>query len=88
MGSSPSPADRSPRQIGAELLRSLVPMPDAIGSSRAAFIAAARGELSWPPRSALSRHRVLVMPAEHTSGSAIVERAADNDVRVPLLPNE
>ena len=73
MGSSPSPADRSPRQIGAELLRSLVPMPDAIGASRAAFIAAVRGELSWPPRSALSRHRVLVMPAEHTSGSAIVK---------------
>ena len=73
MGSSPSQADRSPRQIGGELLRSLVPMPDAIGASRAAFIAAARGELSWPPRSVLSRHRVLVMPAEHTSGSAIVK---------------
>src|SRR5690349_4384129 len=74
MGSSPSsPAGRSPRQIGGELLRSLVPMTDAIGASRAAFMAAARGELSWPPRSALSRHRVLVMPAEHTSGSAIVK---------------
>jgi len=71
--SPPSPAERSPRQIGGELLRSLVPMPDAIGASRAAFTAAARGELSWPPRSALSRHRVLVMPAEHTSGSAIVK---------------
>ena len=71
--SPPSPADPSPRLIGAELLRSLVPMPDAIGASRAAFNAAARGELSGPPRAALSRHRVLVMPAEHTSGSAIVK---------------
>jgi ornithine cyclodeaminase len=71
--SPPSPADRAPRLIGGELLRSLVPMPDAIGASRTAFTAAARGELTWPPRSALSRHRVLVMPAEHTSGSAIIK---------------
>ncbi len=71
--SPPSPADGSPRLISGELLRSLVPMPDAIGASRAAFTAAQRGELSWPPRAALSRHRVLVMPAEHTSGSAIIK---------------
>jgi ornithine cyclodeaminase/alanine dehydrogenase-like protein (mu-crystallin family) len=71
--SPPSPASQFPVLIDASLLRSLVPMTDAIGASRTAFTAAAAGELTGPLRSALSRHRVLVMPAEHTSGSAIVK---------------
>jgi ornithine cyclodeaminase len=71
--SPPSPAAQFPVLIDAGLLRSLVPMPDAIEASRTAFTAAAAGELTGPLRSALSRHRVLVMPAEHSSGSAIVK---------------
>lgn len=71
--SPPSPAAQFPVLIDAGLLRSLVPMTDAIEASRTAFTAAAAGELTGPLRSALSRHRVLVMPAEHTSGSAIVK---------------
>jgi ornithine cyclodeaminase len=71
--SPPSPAAQFPVLIGSGLLRSLVPMPDAIEASRTAFTAAAAGELTGPLRSALSRHRVLVMPAEHSSGSAIVK---------------
>jgi ornithine cyclodeaminase len=55
------------------MLRSLVPMADAIEASRTAFAAAARAELSWPPRSSLSRNRVLVMPVDHVSGSALVK---------------
>jgi ornithine cyclodeaminase len=71
--SPPSPAAQFPVLIDAGLLRSLVPMPDAIEASRTAFTAAAAGELTGPLRTALSRHRVLVMPAEHSSGSAIVK---------------
>jgi ornithine cyclodeaminase len=59
--------------IDGEQVRSLVSMTDAIESSRRAFSAAAKEELSGPLRSALSRHRVLVMPAEHSSGSALVK---------------
>jgi ornithine cyclodeaminase/alanine dehydrogenase-like protein (mu-crystallin family) len=62
-----------PALIGGGLLRSLVPMHDAIEASRKGFAASVRGELTGPPRSALSRHRVLVMPAEHSSGSALVK---------------
>jgi len=62
-----------PVVIDGGQLRSLVPMADAIEASRRAFTAAANGELSGPLRSALSRHRVLVMPAEHSSGSALVK---------------
>jgi ornithine cyclodeaminase/alanine dehydrogenase-like protein (mu-crystallin family) len=71
--SPPFPAAQFPVLIDAGLLRSLVPMPDAIEASRTAFTAAAAGELTGPLRSALSRHRVLVMPAEHSSGSAIIK---------------
>jgi ornithine cyclodeaminase/alanine dehydrogenase-like protein (mu-crystallin family) len=69
----PSPGAGFPAIIGGGLLRSLVPMPDAIEASRKAFTAATAGELTGPPRSALSRHRVLVMPAEHSSGSALIK---------------
>jgi ornithine cyclodeaminase/alanine dehydrogenase-like protein (mu-crystallin family) len=48
-------------------------MPDAIRASRRAFLAAAAGEVTGPLRSSLSRRRVLVMPAEHVSGSALVK---------------
>jgi ornithine cyclodeaminase/alanine dehydrogenase-like protein (mu-crystallin family) len=48
-------------------------MPDAIQASRRAFVAAAAGEVTGPLRSSLSRRRVLVMPAEHVSGSALVK---------------
>jgi ornithine cyclodeaminase len=64
---------RQPAVIGADLLRRLVPMPDAIQASRRAFIAADAGEVTGPLRSSLSRHRVLVMPVEHVSGSALVK---------------
>ncbi|MEP7026412.1 MAG: ornithine cyclodeaminase family protein [Actinomycetota bacterium] len=73
MSSPPSSAASFPALIDADLLRSLVPMTDAIEASAAAFAAAAAGEVTGPLRSALSRHRVLVMPAEHSSGSAIVK---------------
>jgi ornithine cyclodeaminase len=59
--------------IGAGLLRRLVPMPDAISASRSAFSAAARGEITGPLRTPLSRQRVLVMPAEHSSGSGLIK---------------
>ena len=48
-------------------------MTDAIEASRRAFTAAARGEITSPLRTPLSRHRTLVMPAEHVSGSALVK---------------
>ena len=68
---------RSPEEfpaiIGAGLLRRLVTMPDAISASRRAFIAAARGEVTGPLRSSLSRRRVLIMPAEHASGSGLIK---------------
>ena len=48
-------------------------MTDAIEASRRAFTAAARGEIIAPLRTPLSRHRTLVMPAEHVSGSALVK---------------
>jgi ornithine cyclodeaminase len=69
----PAAAAGFPAIIGGGLLRSLVPMPDAIQASRKGFTAAVQGELTGPPRSALSRHRVLVMPAEHSSGSALIK---------------
>jgi ornithine cyclodeaminase/alanine dehydrogenase-like protein (mu-crystallin family) len=67
------PRPRAPAAIDAELLRRLVPMPDAIQACRRAFIAAAAGEVTGPLRSSLSRQRILVMPAEHVSGSALVK---------------
>jgi len=48
-------------------------MPDAIDASRRAFTAAARGEVTGPLRSSLSRQRVLIMPAEHSSGSGLIK---------------
>jgi ornithine cyclodeaminase/alanine dehydrogenase-like protein (mu-crystallin family) len=62
-----------PAIIGAGLLRRLVPMADAIEASRRGFAAAARGEVTGPLRSSLSRHRVLIMPAEHSSGSGLIK---------------
>jgi ornithine cyclodeaminase len=62
-----------PALIGAGLLRGLVSMPDAIEASRRAFTAAARGEVTSPLRSSLARQRVLIMPAEHVSGSGLVK---------------
>ena len=72
-GDDPDVPHRQPAVIGAELLRRLVPMPDAIQASRRAFVAAHAGEVTGPLRSSLSRHRVLVMPVEHVSGSALVK---------------
>jgi ornithine cyclodeaminase len=72
---APSPAVEAgtPAIIESGQLRSLVPMPDAIQASRRAFSAALNGEVTGPVRTSLSRHRVLIMPAEHTSGSALVK---------------
>ena len=70
---SPAVEAGMPVIIDGAQLRSLVPMSDAIESSRRAFTAARNGEVTGPLRTALSRHRVLVMPAEHTSGSAVVK---------------
>jgi ornithine cyclodeaminase len=67
------PAASFPALIGADLLRELVSMPDAIEASRRAFTAAAQGEITGPLRSSVSRQRVLIMPAEHSSGSAIIK---------------
>lgn len=66
-------ASTQPVLIDGDLLRSLVPMPDAIEASRRAFTAALSGELTGSLRSSLSRNRVLVMPVEHASGSALVK---------------
>ena len=69
----PAPAHQQLATIGADLLRRLVPMPDAIQASRRAFVAADAGEVTGPLRASLSQHRVLVMPVEHVSGSALVK---------------
>jgi ornithine cyclodeaminase len=71
--SAPPLAAGFPALIGADLLRRLVPMPDAIEASRRAFTAAALGEIAGPLRFSLSRDRVLVMPAEHSAGSALIK---------------
>jgi ornithine cyclodeaminase/alanine dehydrogenase-like protein (mu-crystallin family) len=71
--SSPAVEAGMPAIIEGGQLRSLVPMSDAIESSRRAFTAALHGEVTGPLRTPLSRQRVLVMPAEHTSGSAVVK---------------
>ncbi len=73
MPEAPQLAAESPAIIGAAQVRKLVPMPDAIEASRRAFSAAARGEITGPLRTSLSRERVLVMPAEHSSGSAVIK---------------
>jgi ornithine cyclodeaminase len=70
---SPAAAPGQPAIIERGRLRALVSMADAIEASRRAFTAAARGEVTTPLRTALSRHRTLVMPAEHSSGSALVK---------------
>jgi ornithine cyclodeaminase len=70
---APQVAAGFPAAIGAGLLRRLVPMPDAIEASRRAFTAASRGEITGPLRSSLSRQRVLIMPAEHSSGSGLIK---------------
>jgi ornithine cyclodeaminase len=72
-GTSPAVEAGMPAIIEGAQLRSLVPMSDAIKSSRRAFTAALHGEVTGPLRTPLSRHRVLVMPAEHASGSAVVK---------------
>ncbi|MGH7643590.1 MAG: ornithine cyclodeaminase family protein [Candidatus Dormibacteria bacterium] len=72
-GRTGSPTVRLVTIIDAEQLRGLVSMPDAIESSRRAFLADARGEVSSPLRSSMSRERALVMTAEHESGSAILK---------------
>jgi ornithine cyclodeaminase/alanine dehydrogenase-like protein (mu-crystallin family) len=72
-GADPDGPHQQPAAIGADLLRRLVPMPDAIQASRRAFTAADAGEVTGPLRSSLSRQRVLVMPVEHVSGSALVK---------------
>jgi ornithine cyclodeaminase len=69
----PPVAAGRPAVIECGQLRSLVSMADAIETSRRAFTAAARGEVTVPLRSSLSRHRALVMPVEHVSGSALVK---------------
>jgi ornithine cyclodeaminase len=70
---SPPTAAGRPAIIECDQLRSLVSMTDAIEASRRAFAAAARGEITAPLRTPLSRRRTLVMPAEHVSGSALVK---------------
>jgi ornithine cyclodeaminase len=59
--------------IGGELLRSLVSMPEAIEASRRSFLAACRGEIAVPLRTAMCHDQVLVMPAEHVSGSGVIK---------------
>lgn len=59
--------------IGAEAIRDLVSMTDAIDASREAFLAASGGEILAPLRSAICHERVLIMPAEHKSGSGVLK---------------
>lgn len=61
------------RVIDGDSLRRLVPMSEAIEASAEGFTALARGDLSSPKRSRLSRDRALLMSAEHESGSAVVK---------------
>jgi ornithine cyclodeaminase len=59
--------------IGAEAIRELVSMPEAIEASRTGFLAAYRGEILAPLRSSICDGRVLIMPAEHKSGSGVLK---------------
>jgi ornithine cyclodeaminase len=59
--------------IGAEAIRDLVSMTDAIEASREGFLAASGGEVLAPLRSSISQGRVLIMPAEHKSGSGVLK---------------
>lgn len=59
--------------IGGDALRQLISVADAIEASRKGFLAAARGEIVAPLRSALFNGRVLIMPAEHKSGSGLIK---------------
>lgn len=59
--------------IDGEVIRQLVPVTDAIEASRRGFLAAVRGEILAPIRSSLCRGQVLVMPAEHSSGSSVIK---------------
>jgi ornithine cyclodeaminase/alanine dehydrogenase-like protein (mu-crystallin family) len=71
--SSSAPLAEFPPVIGEDLLRRLVPMADAIEASRHGFAATAKAEVTVPLRSSLSQDRVLVMPAEHISGSGLIK---------------
>ncbi len=66
------PSDELPL-ISAKVLRELVSMADAIEASSRGFAAAARGEIRVPLRSTLCSDRVLIMPAEHVSGSGVIK---------------
>jgi len=59
--------------ISGQALRELVPMGDAIEASRRGFLAASKGELRVPLRSSLCDGRILIMPAEHFSGSGVIK---------------
>jgi ornithine cyclodeaminase len=72
-GTAASARSGFPAIIDGHLLRSLVPMADAIEASALAFTAIGLGELSSPMRSTLSNDRTLLMSAEHRSGSAVVK---------------
>jgi ornithine cyclodeaminase len=59
--------------IGGDAIRDIVSMADAIAASRTGFLADARREVVAPLRSSLCDGRVLIMPAEHTSGSGVIK---------------
>lgn len=59
--------------LDSDLVYRLASMPDAIEASRLGFIVASQGEVSTPLRSSMSRGRILVMPAEHVSGSGVIK---------------
>jgi ornithine cyclodeaminase len=59
--------------LSGDAIRSVVSMEDAIAASRAGFLAEARGEIVAPLRSSLCGGRVLIMPAEHASGSGVIK---------------
>jgi ornithine cyclodeaminase/alanine dehydrogenase-like protein (mu-crystallin family) len=66
-------ASAFPTVVDGERLRSLVSMTDAIEATARAFASVARGEVTSPLRSTLSRDRTLLMSAEHVTGSALVK---------------
>lgn len=68
-----------PRTVGAEEVRALIPMVDAIDAVRAAFVALAAGEFEMPTRTALRDGQFLVMSAHHRpSRTAMVKTLSLN----------
>lgn len=74
------------RVIGADEIRELVPMPDAVAAVREAFLALHAGEFELPVRTALGDGSFLAMSAHHlASRSAIVKSISIDFDRRPAV---